>query len=197
MTRFFYDTEFLERGPFHPINLISIGIVAEDGREYYGVNGEVELTPIANHAWLVENVVPHLPLSLRYVPHVALSGDTVYLPRLSWDEGNHEAMKPVRTRRQLRDEVNQFLRSGDSQPELWAWYGAYDHVVLAQLFGTMADLPDGLPMWTNDLKQELERVRPLLRLPQQVKDSHHPLADARWVRDSHRHLTAVLEEQQK
>lgn len=96
MTRFFYDTEFLERGPFHPINLISIGIVAEDGREYYGVNGEVELTPIANHAWLVENVVPHLPLSLRYVPHVALSGDTVYLPRLSWDEGNHEAMKRIR-----------------------------------------------------------------------------------------------------
>ena len=34
--RYFYDTEFLEDG--ETIDLISIGIVAEDGREYYAVN---------------------------------------------------------------------------------------------------------------------------------------------------------------
>ena len=33
--RYFYDTEFLEDG--ETIDLISIGIVAEDGREYYAV----------------------------------------------------------------------------------------------------------------------------------------------------------------
>lgn len=30
--RYFYDTEFIEDG--HTIELISIGVVAEDGREY-------------------------------------------------------------------------------------------------------------------------------------------------------------------
>ncbi len=34
MTRYFYDCEFLENG--NTIELISIGIVADDGREYYG-----------------------------------------------------------------------------------------------------------------------------------------------------------------
>src|SRR4051812_11038169 len=33
--KYFYDTEFLEDG--QTIELISIGIVAEDGREYYAV----------------------------------------------------------------------------------------------------------------------------------------------------------------
>ena len=31
--KYFYDTEFIDDG--HTINLISIGIVAEDGHEYY------------------------------------------------------------------------------------------------------------------------------------------------------------------
>lgn len=34
--KFFYDTEFIEDGK--TIDLISIGIVAEDGLEYYAVN---------------------------------------------------------------------------------------------------------------------------------------------------------------
>ena len=33
--KYFLDTEFSERGPMWPIQLISIGIVAEDGREFY------------------------------------------------------------------------------------------------------------------------------------------------------------------
>ena len=36
--RYFYDTEFIEDGV--TIELVSIGIVAEDGREYYAVSTE-------------------------------------------------------------------------------------------------------------------------------------------------------------
>jgi hypothetical protein len=32
---FFLDAEFIERGRHFPIELISLGIVAEDGRELY------------------------------------------------------------------------------------------------------------------------------------------------------------------
>ena len=37
--------------------------------------------------------------------------------------------------------------------ELWAWYAAYDHVVLAQLWGAMPALPRAIPRFTKDLRQ--------------------------------------------
>nr|WP_234899948.1 3'-5' exoribonuclease [Streptomyces filamentosus] len=61
---------------------------------------------------------------------------------------------------------------------MWAWYGAYDHVVLAQLFGRMIDLPTGIPMWTNDIQQECQRLgNP--QMPEQPAGIHNALADAR------------------
>lgn len=57
--KYFYDTEFLERGPSYPIELISLGVVAEDGREFLAVNSEFNLrraTP-----WLRRHVLPKLP----------------------------------------------------------------------------------------------------------------------------------------
>jgi hypothetical protein len=56
--RYFIDTEFMESGHLFPITLLSIGIVAEDGREFYAVNGEADHT-LANE-WVKANVLPHL-----------------------------------------------------------------------------------------------------------------------------------------
>jgi hypothetical protein len=56
MTRYFIDTEFVEDGV--TIDLISIGVVAEDGRELY-----LESTQVPWHRaseWVNENVRPHL-----------------------------------------------------------------------------------------------------------------------------------------
>lgn len=57
--RFFYDTEFLERGPEHPLVLISLGVVAEDGRELYLLNRDFDPTLV--NAFVRENVLPLLP----------------------------------------------------------------------------------------------------------------------------------------
>jgi hypothetical protein len=54
--KFFFDTEFIEDG--RTIDLISIGIVAEDGREYYAESGECDLS--RSSEWVRENVFPHL-----------------------------------------------------------------------------------------------------------------------------------------
>ncbi len=55
--RFALDTEFYEDG--RTIELISIGIVAEDGRKYYAeVQGAGEIC--AKSDWLMENVHPYL-----------------------------------------------------------------------------------------------------------------------------------------
>jgi hypothetical protein len=55
--RFFYDAEFGLTAP--EITLISIGVVAEDGREYYAVSSEFD--PLGVHPWVRDNVLPQLP----------------------------------------------------------------------------------------------------------------------------------------
>lgn len=56
--KYFIDTEFIESGPHKPVTLISIGIVAGDGREYYAVSNE--FNPDDANDWVVSNVLPHI-----------------------------------------------------------------------------------------------------------------------------------------
>ena len=61
--RYFIDTEFIELhdqqvgGP--TIELISIGVVCEDGREYYAISKEFE--PGYASDWVIDNVIEKLP----------------------------------------------------------------------------------------------------------------------------------------
>lgn len=54
--RFWFDTEFIEDGK--TIDLISIGIVAENGSAYYAEIKECDLSRAS--PWVQENVIPHL-----------------------------------------------------------------------------------------------------------------------------------------
>ena len=153
--KYFYDTEFLEDGK--TIELISIGIVAEDGREYYAISLDMPYDRISQDAWLMENVVAHL-------------GHGRSIPKT-----------------QIRDEVAAFLHSEDEDVELWADYAAYDHVVLAQLFGKMIDLPRWVPMFTHDFQQHL-RIHENPSLPAQADGLHNALADARHLKVCFEHI---------
>jgi len=53
--RFWFDTEFIEDG--RTIDLLSIGIVAEDGREFYC---EFDVDHRRASPWVRENVIAHL-----------------------------------------------------------------------------------------------------------------------------------------
>jgi hypothetical protein len=165
--RVWYDTEFIEDGK--TIDLISIGMVAEDGREYYAVNRQLPVRRIRKHRWLMANVVPSLPQ-----PH----GEWIFDMPKSWLFNYADPC--VKPRHLIAREVRDFILA-EPDPQLWAWYGAYDHVVLCQLFGPMIDLPKGVPMWTNDLKQEAERLGSP-RMPEQESGEHNALADARHVK---------------
>lgn len=147
--RYFYDTEFIEDGTV--IELVSIGIVAEDGREYYAVSSEFDSRKA--NAWVRDNVLNLLP------------------------NPNDPVWKSLDT---IRSEVHAFLTSHGT-PDLWAWVGAYDHVLLAQLFGDMAALPKDLPRYTHELKQYwLMAGKP--KLPKSPGDTHDALVDARHNR---------------
>lgn len=66
--KFFFDTEFIERGPQYPIELISIGVVAEDGREYYAIS--TEFNPAHASPWVVVNVLSHLTGSSKTLKEI-------------------------------------------------------------------------------------------------------------------------------
>jgi hypothetical protein len=158
--RYFYDCEFIEDG--RTIDLVSIGVVDEHGREFYAISTEFD--PSAAVPWVKRHVLDRLP------------------------SPGHPAWK---SRARIRDDLYAFLVEplngivtngpkvgGADAIELWAWFAAYDHVVLAQLWGRMPDLPREIPRFTKDLRQLWdERGRPTL--PQSVEQRHDALVDAR------------------
>ncbi|MEU0937654.1 3'-5' exoribonuclease [Embleya sp. NPDC005971] len=172
MTAVDYDFEFIEDG--RTIRSISIGMAADDGREYYAVVRDMDTMYAAvRHPWLRANVLPSLPIASVYVDECPDVWD--------WDDEHPDKprVKPVET---IADEVRAFLQATPDL-ELWAYYGAYDHVCLAQLFGTMVQLPGGIPMFTNDIAQEAHRLGLSTEdLPRQPAGLHHALADARHNR---------------
>jgi hypothetical protein len=183
VTDIWYDTEFLEDG--HTIELISIGMVREDGARLYMINQELDFGKLLANDWVMENVVPHLPIRLGAdgVPEWYLQ---------------HKDMPRAVTRRYIQNYVKDFVLELP-EPVLWADYGAYDHVVLAQLFGRMIDLPDGFPMWTGDLQQEAARLGyPKLDLDETIgQNEHHALADAEDLRWKHAKLRGIGEKQHR
>ena len=146
--RYFYDCEFIEDGK--SIELISIGVVSEDGREFYAISTEFD--PERAGPWVRRNVLPKLP---------------------------PPSSSAWRSRERIRDDLHAFLVPRPSvRPELWAWVAAYDHVALCQLWGTMVDLPSSMPRYTNELRQHWT-ASGCPTLPPIPDDAHDALADAR------------------
>jgi hypothetical protein len=149
--KYFLDTEFYEDGS--TIDLISIGVVAEDGREFYACSTDAQLHRVS--PWVREHVLPQLP------PY---SAD-------SW-----------RSRPWIATNLRGFLEEGGGKPEIWGYYADYDWVVVCQLYGTMMGLPKTFPMFCRDLKQLSVDVGSPEHPPQPTGE-HNALADARWNRD--------------
>jgi hypothetical protein len=145
--RFFYDCEFIEDG--RTIDLVSIGVVGEDGREFYAVSTEFD--PAKAGEWVRRNVLDKLPSPAD----------------AAW-------RSPAR----IREELLTFLVEPGTAIELWAWMAAYDHVVLCQLWGDMRSLPRPIPRFTHELRQRWEDAGSPAQPPQPA-DQHDALADAR------------------
>ena len=160
-TRYFLDTEFSEQP--NTIDLISIALVADDGREFYA-----EASDFCGTAtdWVKANVLPSL-----------WSMQTDKSPFNAWlrDGGTGGLMKTS----EIGPAIRRFI--GDDKPEFWGYYADYDWVVTCWLFGSMVNLPSGWPMYCRDIKQVCdERGNP--KLPRTDVDEHHALVDARWNR---------------
>jgi hypothetical protein len=149
--KIFYDCEFIENGT--TIDLISIGMVTSDGREYYAVSEEFDHQALLGNPWLVENVLP--VAAVRALPGAtwpATPGTCTWTTTTR--TGGRSSLAGVSPTRLV---TSSSPSTPVPDPELWAWYGAYDHVALCQLWGPMIALPGGIPMFTCDLKQEAVR----------------------------------------
>jgi hypothetical protein len=193
---YYLDTEFLEGtqtkrflglpyGNTKPtIDLISIGIVAEDGREYYAISKDFNLKEAWNRYdikkgvtkpkymwdskikedekvyWIRENVLKPIMVELQ----VQYNKDTGK-SKNGWEFKDFKYLinKYGKTNQQIAKEIKIFVRhpnnlsSNITSPKFYGYYADFDWVVFAWLFGKMIDLPTGFPKFCIDLKQELDK----------------------------------------
>lgn len=170
--RCFLDTEFIDSGT--NIKLISIGLVLENGLEFYAENSSVDLSMAGE--WGKANVLPSL---------WSRSADKKKANLWSLHGGAGGLM----AHEKIGSAIRLFVPAGD-KPEFWGYYADYDWVAFCQLFGTMMDLPDGYPMYCRDIKQWCDQLgNP--ELPEQGSAAHNALEDARWNMKAWEFLNAI------
>lgn len=133
--------------------------------------------------WLRENVLKPIYKELHDKENLharqALHRANVYIEETSFNFTYRNLKKLIhkygKSNKQIAEEVIEFCSSESAIksklqqvknnniiassvfPEFYAYYADYDWVVFCQLFGTMMQLPKGLPMYCIDLKQELDK----------------------------------------
>lgn len=167
--KYWLDTEFHEEPG--RLDLISLGIVAENGSEWYDVSGWFD--PQRCNPWVKKHVLPRL-------------GD----PRTtvtSW-----ETVQKFAHRKNMAHSLGTFFE-GDAKPEFWGYYCDYDWVAFCQIFGAMVDLPHHFPNFCLDLRQLMHTYgveRP--SLPESFKPEHNALVDARWTKAAWKRVSGLL-----
>jgi len=164
--RYFFDTEFIEDGK--TIDLLSIGIVSEDGRELYLENSEADLTKAC--PWVRE----HVFTNMEWAPEVQHTKEVIAHCVFEFicgvkTQALSSALPPPWPALPMMD-----------KPEFWAYFASYDWVVLCQLFGKMIDLPQGMPMRCNDIAQVIKNGEDVPHMD--PGEAHNALYDAKWVK---------------
>jgi hypothetical protein len=207
--KYFIDTEFIEgfHKPLfgkrrHFIDLISIGIVCEDGRTYSAISNEYKYKDADK--WVQDNVITPLYISSVHGDrrNHCSSENFQYAYGKSNKQIAKEIVDFVYESEYPQAETNKqkaFVRLGKISPEFYGYYADYDWVLFCSLFGRMIDLPKGFPMYCRDLKQMLdekvdkflpqtvwvnksqvlEHFKTMIHYPKQ-NNEHNALADAKW-----------------
>lgn len=172
--RWYIDTEFNEDG--RSLELISIALVRElvpgygtpgVTRHYHAVSNEFD--PDACNPWVKEHVIAHLPDKATWKPRRVIA-------------------------QEIKDLVLGSRSRMDREVEFWGWYADYDWVVLCRLFGSMIDLPEGMPQYCNDIRQLVHMYAiPKDQLPvQDPATAHDALSDALHHRDLHDRIRTLV-----
>lgn len=137
----FFDTEFT--GLHQHTTLISLGMVAEDGREFYAELTDYNETQV--DPWIKENVLAHLMLN--------------QWPKgtVRWGDGCRVRYRgPAFT---LGEYAKTWLNqvSGGKLVEMWGDCMAYDWVLFCQLYGGAMKIPEFISIYCRDLATMFEQ----------------------------------------
>ena len=197
--KYFLDTEFIEDffddttgRKRHFIDLISIGIKCEDGRELYEISSEYDYNDASN--WVKKNVIKPMHEELSQAEQ----------RRWSISEFHKYVGKP---KKEIAISVKDFVTLpfiGSSQKpdiQFYAYYGSYDWIALVTLFGTMMELPKQFPKFVYDLKQDMEnngltQTWKRKNCPDPVGE-HNALVDAKWNFELFKKIEQIKKEQAK
>ena len=199
--KYFMDTEFWEAP--NTIDLISIGIKCEDGRELYNISKDFNLKKVWNDDWLKKNVLKAIFNELKFIENEKRKSFAVinlisefnyknmkylikiYGKTIKQIETNirhfvyHSALKYDEGATGLDECVEEYLKN--DKIEFYGYYADYDWVVFCWIFGRMINLPKGFPMYCKDLKQMMDKEnikREEIRT--EPATEHSALEDARW-----------------
>lgn len=165
--KYFFDTEFIEWAG--GIQLVSIGIVREDGRMFYAESCTFD-ERLADQ-WVKDNVISKLHFNNEKF-NSFWSPDGVQINVFG-------------TETFIKEQLLLWLSpSEDETPEFYAYYASYDWVVFARIFGRLIEKPEHFPMWVIDLKQRMwERGLPVdwkRAVCPDPEGEHDALVDALW-----------------
>lgn len=182
--KYYLDTEFIERSG--SIKLISIGLVDESGKnKYYAISSEFNSDTASD--WVKDNVIHKLEKDIirkteeeikkEIISYIEYTNNCKYFEQ----EGKKYFAKEIKN---INKDDNGFTLSyiplEENEIEFWAYFADYDWVVFCWLFGTMMDLPKGMPMYCKDLKQEMD----ILDLPKELKPSQRRIdyeKSEKWI----------------
>ena len=165
--KYFIDTESIEDG--ETIDLISIGIVAEDGREYYAVNKNCNFKKASD--WVEENVLK--PIGLNRLDGANINERrTTEATRITWGY--------MKLREFIKIDLIDFLNPELHEvSEFWARHGDSDWTAFHQLLGTTGDLPEWIPSHCRSVQQECDRLGGGV-MTAATKCGQNALENARW-----------------
>jgi hypothetical protein len=190
--KYFLDTEFIEgfRKPLfskraHFIDLISIGIVAEDGRTYYAMSRN--FNPREANEWVKKNVLRQMIDEFINSTSGELQDNIIRsFHGLTVEKATSLLQSYVgKTNADIAHDIVQFVNPhryrlggntiyekvgrehnvctnrdhenyGWARPSFHGYYCDYDWVLFCSLFGTMMQLPKGFPMYMVDAKQTMD-----------------------------------------
>lgn len=218
--KYFIDTEFHEykKEPFFgkPINtieLISIGIVGEDDREYYSICNEFDIKAAWDNQWLQENVLRSIfdelllwEQAANYKMEQIIGHGNVINCLFGFKNFKRLICKYGKSKAQIARGIKIFIgtkesiRNWNEIKDIWnvkfyGYYADYDWVVFCWLFGKMIDLPEGFPMYCRDLKQIMDDKRLdkdwKRRHCPDPEGAHNALVDAKWNKEFYNKLEKI------
>lgn len=157
--KYFIDTEFnsynkkILFSQTNTIELISIGIVLENGKKLYLISKEFDIKKAWEDNFIRENVLYGIYKDL-------VNGDRKNEFTFTLKSMKYLISCVGLSRKKIKENIFEFIKENEglnsSNIEFYGYYCAFDYVVFSLIFGSFEYYPKSFPMYFKDLKQELD-----------------------------------------